>query len=165
MPPLLIRPYDDARDRAPMIALYRAAWHAAYAAVDGAAAIDQLIADLLEGDPPQMFALGRHDVALIAEQNGQVLGGIRGHPRDGLLHLSGMYVRTDAKRRGIGRALLSDLLLRYPPGTVVRADVRPTSTAAVAFYEAQGFIRIGRTRTNAGGSHWVDTIEMQRTVK
>lgn len=160
-----VRPYDDTCDRAAMIALYRAAWHAAYDAVDGAAAIDDLIAALLDGAEPQMFALPDGDIALVAEDAGQISGGVRGHPRSGVVHLSGFYVQPGGLRCGTGRALLSELLRRYPPGSVVRADVRPTSLAALAFYSSQGFERVGRGRSIVGSNLWSDVIEMQRTLK
>jgi ribosomal protein S18 acetylase RimI-like enzyme len=162
---LIIRDYDDRRDRPPMAALYSSAWHAAYDAIDGADVIDQLIVDLLRGDPPAMFELPAGDVALIAERDGLIVGGVRGHPRDGLLHLSGMYVDPKRARRGIGRALLQALIGRYPAGTVVRADVRPTSSGALEFYTRAGFLRIGHNRTHVGAGLWTDTVEMQRTLK
>jgi ribosomal protein S18 acetylase RimI-like enzyme len=160
-----IRDYDDDRDRVQMIALYSAAWHATYDAVDGAAVIDRLIADLLRGDQPEMFELPVGDLALVAEQDGKIVGGVRGHPREGLLHLSGMYVDPRCVRSGIGRALLSALFGRYPAGTVVRADVRPTSHTALDFYARLGFLRVGRNRTKVGGDLWSETVEMQRTLK
>jgi ribosomal protein S18 acetylase RimI-like enzyme len=161
---LLIRNYEDASDRAEMIALYRAAWHATYDAVDGAAVIDQLILDLLEGEPPEMFGLLESDVALVAVADGRIVGGVRGHPRAGVLHVSGMYVWPECQHRGIGRALLNDLCGRFPLGTVVRSDVRPTSVGALVFYQKQGFVRIGKGLTDVGGGHWVEMIEMQRTL-
>lgn len=164
--PIAVRPYDDARDRAGMIALYRAAWHANYDATDGHDTIETLIGTLLHGAEPQMFALPEGDIALVADDaTGALVGGLRGHPRAGILHLSGMYVAPTGLRFGIGRALIADLFSRFPPGTVVRADVRPESAAALAFYARLGFERIGRTRTNAGGDHWVDTLELQCVLK
>ena len=163
--PLIIRPYIDAIDRPAMIALYRAAWHATYDPVDGAAAIDRLIAALLEGDPPEMFVLPGIDTALVAIDGGHIIGGIRGHPRDGVVHLSGVYVHPHHQRSGAGSALLADLLLRCRPGSVIRADVRPTSLPAMTFYERHGFEPVGQGRTNSGGEHWVDTTMMQRTLK
>ena len=64
--PLLIRPYVDS-DRAAMTALYSAAWHATYDAVDGAATIDRVIAALMQGETPAMFSLAPGDLALVAE--------------------------------------------------------------------------------------------------
>jgi ribosomal protein S18 acetylase RimI-like enzyme len=160
-----IRDYDDARDRPHMIALYRAAWHAAYDSVDGVDVIDKLIADLLSGDAPEMFELPLGDVALVAELQGKIVGGARAHPRKGILHLSGMYVDPQCTCRGVGRALLIALFDRYPAGTVVQADVRPTSHGALAFYGRLGFMHVGRTRTHVGGDLWTETVEMQRTLQ
>ncbi len=161
---LLIRPYDDTHDRAQMTALFRAAWHAAYDAIDGPATIEGLIAALLDGAEPQMFNLPVGDTALVAENLGQISGGIRGHPRGGVVHLSGFYVQPSGMRCGTGRALLSELLRYCPPGSVIRADVRPTSFAALAFYTSQGFERVGSGRSHVGGNVWSDVIEMQRTL-
>lgn len=148
-----------------MTALYSAAWHATYDAIDGAAAIDRVIADLMNGDEPEMFALDDGDVALVATLDGRLVGGIRGHPRDGEVHLSGLYVAPDVQRRGIGALLLSDLVGRYPQNVAVRADVRPSSFAARQFYANEGFVEIGRGRADVGGNHWIDTIQLRRTSR
>jgi ribosomal protein S18 acetylase RimI-like enzyme len=161
----LIRNYDDARDRPQMTAIYTSAWHATYDSADGATVIDNLIADLLAGDQPEMFALPAGDVALVAVLDSALVGGIRGHPRQGVLHLSGMYIDPNFTRRGIGRALLSSLLGQFSAGTIVRADVRPTSLGAIAFYAQMGFQCVGRSRTRVGGDLWSDTTQMQRALK
>ena len=141
---LIIRPYADPADRPAMIALYRAAWHAAYDAIDGAPAIDRLIENLVQGDPPEMFAWAAGDIALAAERDSRIVGGARAHPRADGVHLSGMYVAPDRMRCGIGGALLTKLYARFPAATVWRADVRPTSTAALHFYARHEFREVGR---------------------
>lgn len=156
-----VRSYTDA-DRCGMTQFYRTAWHATYDQIDGAAAIDRVIAALLHGERPEMFVMPVGDVALVAANTDGFVGGIRGHPRDGALHLSGMYVQPGTHRRGIGTALFAALLQRFPHGVAVRADVRPTSVAARLFYARHGFIETGRGRTDVGGEHWVDTIELRR---
>ena len=161
MPPL-IRPYLDATDRAQMIALYRAAWHAAYDAFDGAAAIDRLIERLLQGDVPEMFAWPPGDLALVAEHDGRIVGGARAHLRVDAAHLSGMYVALDRQGTGIGGALLANLIARFPPETIWRADVRPESAAALRFYARHGFVEISRGRADIGGGLWVALIELRR---
>ena len=159
---LIIRPYRDDADRGGMTALYSDAWHATYDGVDGAAAIDRVIVALLSGEPPEMFELPDGDIALVAERDGRLVGGIRGHPRGDEVHLSGMYVAPDAQGRGIGKALLDELVRWFPRTVALRADVRPTSTQARRFYARHGFVEINRARTDVGGDHWVDTIELMR---
>lgn len=145
-----------------MTALYSSAWHETYDAIDGAAAIDRVIAALMHGENPEMFALDLEDIALVAELDHRLVGGIRGHPRDGELHLSGLYVVSAAQRRGVGAALLDALMSRYPYRCSMRADVRPTSLAARQFYTRHGFVEVGRGRADVGGNHWIDTIEFRR---
>ena len=158
---LTIRPYTD-MDRVEMTALYSAVWHATYDGVDGAAAIDRVIAALLEGETPAMFEMPLGDVALVAEYERRLIGGVRGHPRGDAVHLSGMYVAPDAQRLGVGGELLAELVRWFPAGTTFRADVRPTSHSARRFYARQGFVEIGRGRADVGGDHWVDMIELRR---
>lgn len=159
-----IRPYDNA-DRAAMTEFYRAAWHATYDAIDGADAIDRVIAALLVGEPPEMFDLASTDVALVAECDSELVGGLRGHPRDGVVHLSGMYVAAVSQRSGIGSALLAEMLRRFPVDTVMQADVRPSSASALRFYERHRFIVVGAGSGNVGGGHTVEMITMQRQSK
>ncbi len=158
---MLVRPFLDS-DREAMTEVYSAAWHQTYDRIDGAAAIDRVIFALMGGEPPEMFTMQPSDVALVAVRGGRLIGGIRGHPRAGMVHLSGMYVATDAHRSGVGHALLARLSTFWPSDTIVRADVRPTSVAARRFYARQGFREIGRGRAHVGADHWVDMIELRR---
>jgi GNAT superfamily N-acetyltransferase len=158
---MIIRPFINS-DRAAMTALYSAAWHATYDAVDGAETINRVIAALMQGDTPEMFTMPDGDIALVAELDGQLIGGIRGHPRGDAIHLSGMYVDPRMQRHGVGGALLAALLAHCPADTALRADVRPTSRSARKFYARHGFIEIGLGHTDVGGNHTVDMIELQR---
>jgi [ribosomal protein S18]-alanine N-acetyltransferase len=48
------------------------------------------------------------------------------------------------RRRGIGRALLAAALARAPAARVAHLEVRASNTAAIALYEALGFVAVGR---------------------
>ncbi len=159
--PMIVRPFRHS-DRPAMSALYGAAWHATYDAIDGAATIDRVIAALMDGEAPEMFTMPEGDIALVADLDGRLLGGVRGHPRGDAVHLSGMYVDPGMQGQGVGNALLMALLAHFPDGTTLRADVRPTSLLARKFYARHGFVEIGLGRTDVGGDHWVDMIELQR---
>ena len=158
--PLVIRAFDDG-DRAGVSALYRVAWHATYDAVDGAARIEGLITALLAGDPPELFSMPDGDAALVAERFGQIVGGIRAHPRVDGVHISGFYVLPGQQRSGVGSALFAALSVQFPR-TSLRADVRPSSSAALAFYAACGFVEISRGCTDVGCGYWVDMVELRR---
>jgi ribosomal-protein-alanine N-acetyltransferase len=78
------------------------------------------------------------------------------------VHLLNVAVAIPARRRGIGRALMNDLLAYAREHEVVRIllEVRSSNTAALALYESLGFTRFNvRERYYADGE---DAVEMSR---
>ena len=76
------------------------------------------------------------------------------------LHLLNMAVAIAARRRGIGRALLNDLVgyARQQAAVRILLEVRSSNVAAIALYESQGFARFNvREGYYADGE---DAIEM-----
>ena len=55
-----------------------------------------------------------------------------------------VVVAEDARRRGIGRALLAAALARAPAARVAHLEVRASNAAAIALYERLGFVAVGR---------------------
>ena len=64
------------------------------------------------------------------------------------VHVTNIAVRPDARRRGIGRALLGRILddARARSLRLVVLEVRPSNTEARALYESFGFRVVGRRR-------------------
>jgi [ribosomal protein S18]-alanine N-acetyltransferase len=64
----------------------------------------------------------------------------------GRAHLARVVVRPDARRSGLGRALLKELLARTAAAglSVVTLNVYRDNLAAVTLYEALGFVRAER---------------------
>lgn len=80
------------------------------------------------------------------------------------LHLLNVAVTVAARRRGIGRALMSDLLAYARAHAVARIllEVRASNAPAVALYESLGFTRFNvRERYYADDE---DAIEMSLTL-
>ena len=63
-------------------------------------------------------------------------------------YIANVAVATEARRQGIGRALISALLQRADELELafVTLEVRPSNTAAVALYSAFGFEPVGRRK-------------------
>lgn len=106
---------------------------------------------LFPGDSPwseAMFwselAAGHHYVAARGE-GGVILGyaGLAAGPDDADVQTIG--VAPEAQGRGIGRALLRDLLAAAGTRTV-HLEVRTDNAPAIALYESEGFTRIGVRR-------------------
>ena len=89
----------------------------------------------------------RH-VFLAAVRDGHVLGYV------GMMYvldegyIANVAVAPEARRQGIGRALISALLQRADELELsfVTLEVRPSNTAAVALYSAFGFEPVGRRK-------------------
>lgn len=136
--------------------------------VPGVAELEQR---LFPGDDPwpeQAFrielAAGRH--YLVARQRGELLGYgglavVAGPPRaEAEIHTIG--IRPDARRRGIGRALLRRLLAAADTvHATVFLEVRTDNAAAQALYVGEGFGVVGTRKRYYQGSG-ADAYTMRR---
>ena len=82
------------------------------------------------------------EAAAVAEHGGEVVGFACGLARDGpVAELTELYVRPAVRRRGLGRALLAEVVgvLAERGASFVRVDVTPDNAAARTLYERAGF--------------------------
>ncbi|HEX6320203.1 MAG TPA: GNAT family N-acetyltransferase [Burkholderiales bacterium] len=79
-----------------------------------------------------------------------------------------IYVHPDAQGRGVGRALLAELIrhceaLGYRQLIAVIGD--SAHAASIGLHEAQGFLRVGTLRSvGFKFGRWVDSVIMQRPL-
>ncbi|MBR0040325.1 MAG: ribosomal protein S18-alanine N-acetyltransferase [Oscillospiraceae bacterium] len=89
----------------------------------------------------------RHEF-LVAEENGKVLGyiGMMTVLDEG--YISNVAVAPDARRRGIGRALVREMLGRAARRELafVTLEVREHNESAIALYAGEGFLPVGVRR-------------------
>jgi ribosomal-protein-alanine N-acetyltransferase len=92
----------------------------------------------------QVFLSGR--LALVIEENGQLMGFVIGRPAGREWELENIAVVGVARRRGLGTRLLGEFLyqVRSNLGTAVYLEVRESNRAARALYEKWAFIEAGR---------------------
>ena len=110
---------------------------------------------------------------LVAAEGGEVLGYgyctlYRTRPAYRFSLEDSVYVRQDSHRRGIGRALLAELIRRcealgYRQLIAVIGD--SAHAPSIGVHAAAGFVRVGTIRS-AGYKfgRWVDTVIMQRPL-
>lgn len=114
----------------------------------------------------------RHDAAhpiTVAEADGEVVGWASlnvFHPREAYARTveNSVYIHHAHHRRGLGRALLADLIARaraLAHHTII-AGISAEQTASIRLHEAFGFVEIGRLR-EVGFKHgqWLDVVSMQ----
>jgi [ribosomal protein S18]-alanine N-acetyltransferase len=86
----------------------------------------------------------------IAHESGvpRVLGFVAGRARNGVLHVGGLAVDRASRRRGLGRALMRDLVehTRAEGLRAVALQVSVRNRAAIALYDAEGFAVVRRLR-------------------
>ncbi|MEO8970550.1 MAG: GNAT family N-acetyltransferase [Ktedonobacteraceae bacterium] len=113
-------------------------------------------------------------IVIVAEREGQIIGLLNFHSgeRKRIVHLGelGMSVSKAWRNRGIGRALLSTLILwaqQHPLIEKVCLEVFANNAGAIALYTSLGFQAEGRLKREIklGPGEYVDTIRMALFVK
>ncbi len=114
----------------------------------------------------------KHDAArpaIVAEQNGEVVGWgalspLHGREAYRFTAESSVYVRHDKHRRGIGRAILEELirLARRSGHHAIIASISADQEASVALHAKCGFIEVARLReVGYKFGHWLDVVYME----
>lgn len=113
----------------------------------------------------------RHPV-VVAEMQGTVLGWgalspFRARAAYGRTVENSVYVRHDAQRRGIGKAVLEQLIARAGQighHTIV-AIIDAEQTPSIALHAQFGFVEAGRLRqVGFKFGRWLDVIDMQKML-
>ena len=97
-------------------------------------------------------------------RDGRLVGTVRVAEFDGTPNVLGMWVDPEHRSRGVGGALL-DEILRWAvaafPGREFRLEVNPRQSAAVALYQSRGFRASGASRP-LGHTEGETRFEMRR---
>ena len=85
-------------------------------------------------------------VALMSERAGRPTGFVLGRLVADEAEVLNLAVREECRRKGEGRALVEELLLRFAKSGVSRVflEVRESNRGAIGFYERMGFRQSGR---------------------
>jgi L-amino acid N-acyltransferase YncA len=109
---------------------------------------------------------------LVAERDGEIVGFARISPysdRDVYAGVGeqGVYVRADARRAGVGRALLEQLAGAAEDAGLYKLTSRifTTNTASIAAHKAAGFQAVGVQRRHGKlEGEWRDCLLMERLL-
>jgi ribosomal-protein-alanine N-acetyltransferase len=141
------------------------------------------IRPLTYSDLPQVIAIERRAfptawslamfVLELSKPSGVCLAALEGRRVVGYLicsryadawHLMNVAVDPASRRRGIGSALLEQMLTRAGPDASYTLEVRPSNSPAIALYERYGFRSAG-TRRRYYQDTGEDALIMWRTAK
>ncbi|QRR00143.1 GNAT family N-acetyltransferase [Dyadobacter sandarakinus] len=126
-----------------------------------------------ETQAPEVDALKAKFLAqpqLVAEESGQAIGwaflsAVSSRCVYGGVAETSIYIHPDFHGRGIGRALLSDLVpLSEKLGFwTLQAQIFPENKASIALHERQGFRKVGyREKLGKRNGIWRDVILLER---
>jgi putative acetyltransferase len=111
-------------------------------------------------------------IMLVAEADGALVGELSLRaisPRRAVCHVAtlGMSVKHDWRRKGVGRALMTEALAWAPTAGITRVElyVYARNAAAIALYEQLGFVVEGRRRNFIReGDAYLDDLVMARLL-
>lgn len=165
-PTLIVRPSEE-RDLPAIVGIY------SHHVKHGFGSFEEVPPDLPEMARRRADVLGKDFPYLVAELDGRVVGyayASNYRPRVAYRFSveDSIYVSPDAPRKGIGRALLENLIARcsglgYRQMVAVIGDTQ--NTGSIALHAALGFRVVG-TLPSIGFKHgrWVDSVFMQRPL-
>jgi ribosomal protein S18 acetylase RimI-like enzyme len=95
----------------------------------------------LEHELAEVEDIARNEIALLAEENGTPVGFTLARPREGTGYISDLFVRDEARRRGVAKALLAAAVeaLHAQGLSHVTVDVDEQNAPARAVYDRLGF--------------------------
>ena len=140
------------RDLAKVSVLLAEPWHATYDALYGVDKVSEITVRW-HSVPALKAKLERKDSEFVVADNGKELAGMgyvamsKDRPKTAFLHQ--LYVLPRYQRQGIGRDMFAELETCFPDANAMLLEVEPRNEAAVAFYHAHGFIKVGEARHKA----------------
>jgi ribosomal protein S18 acetylase RimI-like enzyme len=141
------------RDLEPVRTLLTRTFHATYDPFYGKDKVQQMINAWLTADAVKARIEKKGGEFLVAD-DGKRIGGM-GYAamstkmtKTALLHQ--LYVAPDFQRQGIGRDIFAELETCFPDAEIMRLEVEPQNTAAIAFYSGVGFVEVDRIESMAG---------------
>jgi phosphinothricin acetyltransferase len=108
----------------------------------------------------------------VATLGGEILGWAalsRYNPRGGYRHTveDSVYVRDDLRQRGVGSALLADLVARAAAigHRVIVAGIDADQEGSIRLHERHGFVAAGRlVSVGYKLGRWLDVVYLQKTL-
>ena len=155
------------RDLAKVSVLLGETWHATYDALYGADKVAELT-EKWHSVPALKARLARRDAEFVVADNGRELGGMgyaamsESLKKGVVLHQ--LYVLPKFHRQGIGRDMFAELETCFPDADFMQLEVEPQNRAAISFYEAHGFVKIGETANCGGSQSGIPAIIMEKPL-
>lgn len=128
-----------------------ATWHATYDAVYGAEEVSAITSRWHSIEALERQLGSENSAFLVAQASGALIATAYARAVDAqTAELSRLYVLPHQQGTGAGKALLLACARAFPKAKIMRLEVEPSNTRAIAFYARFGFIERARTATCGG---------------
>ncbi len=142
-------------------------WHATYDGIYGADKVQE-ITESWHSLVALKANLAHKGGEFLVADDGKRIGGMAfGVMADNMAKtalLRQLYVHPELQRQGIGRDLFAELESCFPDAEVMRLEVEPKNTAAIAFYEAHGFVEVDRIKDCGVVGSGIEAIVMEKPL-
>ncbi len=141
------------RDIEPVRSLLMKTWHATYDPIYGTDKVNDMIA-LWHTPAALKERVEKKGGEFLVADDGKRIGGMayavmsNSMAKTALLYQ--LYVDPQFQRQGVGRDLFAELETCFPDAEIMRLEVEPKNTVAIAFYGGVGFSEVDRIERMAG---------------
>jgi len=111
--------------------------------------------------------LSRPNSEFVVVDDGERLGGMAFATAAGdqtVVVLHQLYVHPACQGRGLGRLLLEEIEGCFPDASRIRVEVEAANAPALAFYEANGFVRTGTAEMSGPGDFEVAAEVLEKPL-
>ncbi|RAX39072.1 GNAT family N-acetyltransferase [Rhizobium tropici] len=148
-------------------ALLGETWHATYDRIYGPEKVSELHASWHSTASLKARLANKNSEFLVAD-DGKTIGGMgyaamsKEMTKTVMLHM--LYVSPKHQREGIGRDIFAELETCFPDAEIMRLEVDPQNEAAIAFYQAHGFVEVGRTENCGSGQSGIPALIFEKPL-
>ena len=141
------------RDIEPVRTLLMKTWHATYDPIYGTDKVNDMIA-LWHTPQALKERVEKKGGEFLVADDGKLIGGMAYAVMSATMAktalLYQLYVDPQFQRQGVGRDLFAEVETCFPDAEIMRLEVEPKNTVAIAFYEGVGFSEVDRIERMAG---------------
>ena len=148
-----------------LAALASKIWHEHYTPLLGAEQVDYMV-EKFQSESAISKQIAEGTAYVLAVDRGEPVGFCAYHPENERMFLSKIYLRKDARGKGIARQFLN--LVEQQAAKLglpaVYLTVNKENSGSIAVYKAMGFRIIDAVKTPIGGGFFMDDYVMQKDL-
>lgn len=139
-------------------------WHATYDPIYGPERVAGIVADWHSLVALKARLSKPRSEFLVADDGATLAGMAFAEQFDRIVLLRQLYVLPAFQRQGVGKMLLDEVTGCFPEADTMRLEVEEANVRALAFYERQGFARVGHTPNCGAEGSGIPALIYERPI-